>query len=184
MCYFSCSHASQGPFQKATLILWKSRLSWCGITYLVYRPCQGSSLTSSMESMFHFASAVKGSWRNLSSRKITRAVQAETKEAISGSYQLCPCTAPLCSPVLPQCSLLLPRCSLVLPPAPSLLSRTPSIFPLKRPCSLSRPRTVISSPKFEVLITYTRRMTWLRFRLRAVPGQPFERAVSMEKRRQ
>ena len=47
-----------------------------------------------------------------------------------------------------------PWCSLLLPLAPLLLPRAPLLLPLKRPCSLSRPGTAISNPKFGVYIVY------------------------------
>ena len=45
-------------------------------------------------------------------------------------------------------------CTEVRPVAPLILPRAPSVFPLKRPCSLSRPGTAISDPKFGVYIIY------------------------------
>jgi len=48
-----------------------------------------------------------------------------------------------CAPALPRAPSLLPQCSPVLPRAPSMLPLAPSMLPLKRPCSLSRPGTVI-----------------------------------------
>ena len=55
------------------------------------------------------------------------------------------------APVLPRCSLNAPLCSLR---APSLRPFAPSMLPLKQPCSLSRPRIAIPSPKFGVYIIY------------------------------
>lgn len=57
--------------------------------------------------------------------------------ANSGSLVLCSCAAP-------PCSLRTPR---VLPHAPSVL-------PLKRPCSLTRLKRVVSNPKFGVYMIY------------------------------
>ncbi len=66
----------------------------------------------------------------------------------------CPKMLPLAPPLLPLAPSLLPPAPPLLPPAPSLLSPAPSLLPLKRPCSLSRPRTAISNPKFGVYIIY------------------------------
>lgn len=54
-----------------------------------------------------------------------------------------------CAPALPHRA---PPCSLSA--SPCMLPRTPSLLPLKRPCSLSWPRTAISNPKFGVDIIY------------------------------
>ena len=48
----------------------------------------------------------------------------------------------------PPCSLAAPQCS----GAPSVRPLAPSVLPLKRPCSLSRSKRVISEPKFGVYI--------------------------------
>jgi len=67
---------------------------------------------------------------------------------VRGSHFRLPRAAPL------HCPKMLPLAPPLLPPAPSLLSPAPSLLPLKRPCSLSRPRTAISNPKFGVYIIY------------------------------
>jgi len=54
------------------------------------------------------------------------------------------CYASFCSLATPQCSLGAPPCSL----------DARSMLPLKRPCSLSRPRGAVPDPKFGVYIIY------------------------------
>ncbi len=49
---------------------------------------------------------------------------------------------------------MLPRAPSVLPHAPPVISLAPSVLPPKRPCSLSRPGTVIGNSKFGVYIIY------------------------------
>ena len=54
-------------------------------------------------------------------------------------------------PLLFCCAPVLPRCS---SGVPSVRPLAPSVLFLKRPCSLSRSKRMISEPKFEMYITY------------------------------
>ena len=65
-----------------------------------------------------------------------------------------PLYGPPAPSLLSPAPLLLPRAPSVFPRGPSVLPRAPSVLPLKRPCSLSRPRTAIFNPKFGVYIIY------------------------------
>jgi len=71
--------------------------------------------------------------------------RVQPNQALLRSQNPCSFAAPQC--VLPGCSPVLPR---ALPRAPSMLPRAPSMLPLKRPCSLSRSKRVISDPKLGV----------------------------------
>ena len=76
--------------------------------------------------------------------------RVQPNQALLRSQNPCSFAAPQC--VLPGCSPVLPR---ALPRAPSMLPRAPSMLPLKRPCSLSRSKRVISDPKLGVyMYTY------------------------------
>jgi len=59
-------------------------------------------------------------------------------------FRLLPAAPRHCPKMLPLAPSLLSRAPSMLPPAPSLLPLAPSLLPLKRPCSLSRSKTVIA----------------------------------------